>query len=460
MAIESKGSKFVRGLVKLVFVACYIAFMYASIHKVAYFFASSEEQNGNGLGSYAIAGAFDLTALVTTIGVMFFRKSMPRYIQIIVWLFIIAIAAFSYAVNWEYDAHFQSVTLALQHTGATTPVYDQQGNLHYVPVMKENATLVFLNPLLTAGFTIFSLIYSVVAEFFGSKPLTVQELNQKKQYLEETRAVRKSIAELESQDKGASIFDMAKGAIKGGKDVLQELTKKEEKIALEEKPDDVILEGKLSFVVDCLQDNPAITDEQLAEKMNLSRPAAARFWRLKAEEMLNVIGNITDNITPAQTTSTDPAEEAQNTDPIPVVKQRITDDLSGNITEDITGDYPAENSEDSQADNKLSGRIAAQVIRYPNLSLWQPTSPLSATIEQIIEVSGHSRKMILNRIADGNIKRTRNPNLYRVDSVLSWMEKTPPVKTKPAGQIEDKQADNNGRKHDTIDLNGFVEMPL
>ncbi len=36
-----------------------------------------------------------------------------------------------------------------------------------------------------------------------------------------------------------------------------------------------------------LRDNPSITDEELARLIGINRPAAARFWRLKAEEVNN-----------------------------------------------------------------------------------------------------------------------------------------------------------------------------
>lgn len=43
---------------------------------------------------------------------------------------------------------------------------------------------------------------------------------------------------------------------------------------------------KLEITLSILRDNPAITDEELAPHLNLKRPASARFWRLKALEML------------------------------------------------------------------------------------------------------------------------------------------------------------------------------
>lgn len=228
MIDEGKGAKFMRGLVKFVFVLCYAAFMWASIHHIAKFFDGFEQSDGNTLGSYMLAGAFDITALVTTIGVMFFRKSMPRSIQIIVWAFIIGIAGYSFFMNWEYTAHFQSAALILQPTGETTPIYDTQGVLHYVPVMRANTNLLFINPVLASGFTIFSLIYSVIAEFFGTKAPTVDELRARKQYLEETSGVLEEINKLEAKNKKPGFIQRGKQAALELKDAVKDVTKSEQ----------------------------------------------------------------------------------------------------------------------------------------------------------------------------------------------------------------------------------------
>jgi hypothetical protein len=86
--------------------------------------------------------------------------------------------------------------------------------LHYVPVMQVNTHLLWVNPILASGFTIFSLIYSVIAEFFGTKAPTVEELRAKKKYLEETSGVLEAIRKLEEKNKGTSLLDrVKKGAL-------------------------------------------------------------------------------------------------------------------------------------------------------------------------------------------------------------------------------------------------------
>ena len=54
---------------------------------------------------------------------------------------------------------------------------------------------------------------------------------------------------------------------------------------------------KLQMNIETLKANPNITDEALAEYLALKRPASARFWRLKAIEILNAPGEATSGKT-------------------------------------------------------------------------------------------------------------------------------------------------------------------
>jgi hypothetical protein len=91
-----------------------------------------------------------------------------------------------------------------------------------------NTNLLLVNPVLASGFTIFSLIYSVVAEFFGTKAPTIEELKAKESYLKETASVVESIKQLEEKSRAKGILEHAKDAIKGGKEVWKEIKKQEE----------------------------------------------------------------------------------------------------------------------------------------------------------------------------------------------------------------------------------------
>jgi len=287
----SKNSGRMRTFVRFVFIVCFIAFMYASIHRVAVFF-NNFEQSDDMVGSYLLAGAFDITALVLTIAVMFFRRSMPKKVFVGTWTFIIAITAYSTFINWEYAMHFQSMQLILQATGNTVPVFDTHGVLHYVPEMKPNYLLLYINPIIASIYTAFSLVYSIVAEFFGAKPPDVTELDKRITYLTEIAPKEAKIRELEDQAKGKGFIenarDAAKKAIEAGREVAGELTKRGEEgeeVANEEAPDDGE-ESKLDLCLGFINNNPLCSDQMLMDFLQCDIISARR-WKARALEILD-----------------------------------------------------------------------------------------------------------------------------------------------------------------------------
>jgi hypothetical protein len=55
---------------------------------------------------------------------------------------------------------------------------------------------------------------------------------------------------------------------------------------------------KLQMTIEALRAKPDMTDEALAEFLALKRPASARFWRLKAIEILNAPGRDAADVSP------------------------------------------------------------------------------------------------------------------------------------------------------------------
>jgi hypothetical protein len=288
MMYESKRANTVRRVVQVAFVLCYMSFMAASIHKVAFFFDIHDGSDSGMFGAYSQAAAFDVIALVATIAVMFFRKSMPGKIQFLVWMFILGIAAFSYTVNWEYDVRFQSVALTMQPTGDTIAVYDKSGVLHYVPEMVQNVRLMWINPLLAATPPIFSLIYSVVAEAFGKKPPTADELREHEKYLIEVKAVRDSIKELEDRDDSAA--DEARPLLLGVRKGIGAARAIGSELSLGRMSSD---QKKLEKLIELFNGTPALLEHQeeafavIDEALRLGgRAAVIRFWWLKVKDAL------------------------------------------------------------------------------------------------------------------------------------------------------------------------------
>ncbi len=129
-------------------------------------------------GSYALAFSVDGTALVLTVGVMFFASEMKWYSKLIVWAFIIGLTAFSWSVNWEYAVRFQSHDLT------------------------TNTTLLFLNPILASAFAVLNLAYAITSEFFNVRVKTIEQMQEEVADLK----ARSSIEKLLKEAKGPSLI--------------------------------------------------------------------------------------------------------------------------------------------------------------------------------------------------------------------------------------------------------------
>lgn len=183
----STGEKIFSGAVRVVFVIAFAAFLLASLRHIAVFFQSYEPAGADGWGSYALAWSIDGTALVLTIGLMFFGKRMGAWSKVFVWFFVVALTGFSWLVNWEYAATFQSATLTS----------------HLPPAFAD------INPVLASSFAFLNMAYSIIAEVFSSRPPTIEELKAELDGLTgEAATLKKRIAEA----KGPGLIDKAKEA--------------------------------------------------------------------------------------------------------------------------------------------------------------------------------------------------------------------------------------------------------
>jgi hypothetical protein len=188
-----------RVAIRIVFLFAFIAFLSASISHVATFFNDFEADKGNWIEPYMLAISIDLTALVLTIGVMFFRKEMPWYAVVITWAFIIGLTAFSWTVNFEYAQTYQ-------------------GNL-----IHTNPILTTLNPILASSFAFFNLVYSFVSEFFGMKQKTAVELLAEADRLEALEEAQKRIDAYRDRNRKSSLIQRAKETLIEAKEAVIEL---------------------------------------------------------------------------------------------------------------------------------------------------------------------------------------------------------------------------------------------
>ncbi len=69
----------------------------------------------------------------------------------------------------------------------------------------------------------------------------------------------------------------------------------------------------------------------------------------------------------------------------------------------------------------------ALLQHYPKMQSWLATGQRTAAIEDIVEVTQHSKRKIVNRVHDGTLKRSpRNAQLILISSVIDWLKTLPP----------------------------------
>lgn len=188
----NKWSAFFNFAIRVMLIFAFGAFLWASLHHIAFFFAAFEPAGTDLAGSYALAIALDGTALLLTIYMMFFSGNMPRHSWAIVWGFIIGLTGLSWLINFEYATHFQSA-------GLTT-----------------NPFLQMLNPFIASSFALLNLVYSVISENLSFKVKSAEELGRIADEMEAKLSVEQRINALKSAQRKAAIsswIDTAKSAL-------------------------------------------------------------------------------------------------------------------------------------------------------------------------------------------------------------------------------------------------------
>jgi hypothetical protein len=190
---------FFRTAIRVVFLFAFVAFLSASVSHIAVFFNNFEADKSNWVSPYMLAISIDLTSLVLTIGVMFFRKDMPWFAVLITWVFIVCLTAFSWVVNWEYARTYQGINLEI------------------------NPTLEMLNPILASSFAFLNLAYSFVSEFFNTKTKTAQDLQDELNRLRALEDVQNQLKDFHDRNKKPSIIQRVKVTVKEAIDAVEEV---------------------------------------------------------------------------------------------------------------------------------------------------------------------------------------------------------------------------------------------
>jgi hypothetical protein len=306
---------------KYFFWIAFAVFLAASIPHVAYFFASFEPSQGPmavwwWTVSYAIAISIDVTIylLSWTAFQRYRRYRTPKAVWQH-WLLIVMCTVFSWVVNWAYAKQFHSMTMLSAAESAA-------------PWLRS----VF--PFMASAFPLLGIVYTMMAETISET--SAEEKQEKTQQLsaltELARQTNLPIATLRRALSSGSRFSASNllsianrasagqtiqteieqhpaapgeesaGAIETGASgqnqpitgqfvtIGREAVNPVSGPAITTAPVAVTTDGspdKLQMTIEALKNNPHITDEELAAYLTLKRPASARFWRLKAIEILS-----------------------------------------------------------------------------------------------------------------------------------------------------------------------------
>ncbi len=299
---------------KYFFWIAFAVFLAASIPHVAYFFASFEPSQGpEGVWwwavSYAIAISIDVTVyLLSWTAFQRYRRYRSAKAVWQHWLLILMCTVFSWAVNWAYAKQFHSSTMLSSAEGAAP-------------------WLINIFPFMASAFPLLGIVYTMMAETITEtasedKQVMSQQLTALNELSKQTSlplaTLRRALAN-GSRINPVTLLTSAVNSGSTGQGSSETTTSPDKKdssksraitgqfVTIEKDSTDgqhisnpslptVGAEGnpdKLQMTIEALRAKPDMTDEALAEYLSLKRPASARFWRLKAIEILSSTGKDT-----------------------------------------------------------------------------------------------------------------------------------------------------------------------
>lgn len=295
---------------KYFFWIAFAVFLAASIPHVAYFFASFEPSQGpEGVWwwavSYAIAISIDVTVylLSWTAFQRYRRYRTPKAVWQH-WLLIVICTIFSWAVNWAYAKQFHSATM-LSSAESVAP------------------WLINVFPFMASAFPLLGIVYTMMAETISEtaaeeKGQGLTQLTTLAELAKQTNlplgTLRRALTSGNTRFNPTALLSASnRNSTENSSDAPAETAETGERTETEQPITGQIVaigqdtlqpavnvaepvtgalntEGnpdKLQMTIEALKANPDITDDALAERLSLKRPASARFWRLKAIEILN-----------------------------------------------------------------------------------------------------------------------------------------------------------------------------
>ncbi len=267
----------------------YGVFLLASIPHIAAYFRHFDPNTANWVEDYAywgvaifLAVVIDVSDVLVSIAVMKEMSRGTKHREMAgYWAFIVFIMALSWFFNWQYNLVFGTQTFAAA---------DKVDIMGWFTVGQ-------INPVIGSAFQLLLLIYTGMAHKFAHKPEVktaaqlqeeADEMEAKAEQIKRIHMVKKN----QQSEKIGGVFD----TLRKGK---EEATKTF--FAPKDESD------KLNIAIQFLTSNPQGTDEDLATLLKMKRPASARFWRLKAQMILEreraqkveaIVEPTTDPLTP------------------------------------------------------------------------------------------------------------------------------------------------------------------
>src|SRR5258708_16304364 len=177
-----------------------------------------------------------------------------------------------------------------------------------------------------------------------------------------------------------------------------------------------------------------------ADEMEQVVMQQARIDAVKKMQNDNKVGGIIDTIGQAKERAKTLFSNGQNV----LQSEGNTDPRNASIEEVKTpeleqSETPSEvDIEDIQNEphTKYPDDVLSVLVKFPKVQSWLTTSQRTATIEQVAEVTGLSKRRVVNRVKDGTLKRnSRNQNLVHISSVIEYL-KTNPVANRLNGDTE------------------------
>lgn len=289
---ENSGTpRWVKTVMAIIFYGGLTVFLLGSIDHVAWFFHLYEPQSAPGdvwamVPSYGKAGSLDLAIFFLA----YVAATGQAADKVLTWTFTVILSCISLYANYIYAMFFSP---------------EHQSHIWDIQILWGLTTTGWLSPLIASSYPIFAIVFMYLIErVISRKAETPEQMRTRLQTLKEKKEIERQIKEAE----GPGLIQRAKNNALEVKQAAAEVLKKEQKqpqIAAENAPKTTPtlpqnpavssqepMTDKLQKTLDFLQENPAGSDEELADALELKRPASARFWRLKADEIISKNGSM------------------------------------------------------------------------------------------------------------------------------------------------------------------------